>query len=74
MLESSATNGASGKRSPTATALRSATPPTSSCGSRSHIAAVVLVELGCDAVKVSEWMQQLTARVAAKPTAAPVAA
>jgi CPA2 family monovalent cation:H+ antiporter-2 len=40
----------------------------------SHTAAVVLVELGCDATKVGEWMQQLTDRVAAQVAPSPIAA
>ena len=32
----------------------------------SHTAAAVLTELGCDAAKITEWMRQLTDRVAAK--------
>jgi Kef-type K+ transport system membrane component KefB len=40
----------------------------------SHIAAAVLEELGCDAAKIAACMQQLGERIAAKATAAPVAA
>jgi CPA2 family monovalent cation:H+ antiporter-2 len=40
----------------------------------SNTAAVVLVELGCDATKVAVWMQQLSDRVAAKATASAAAA
>jgi Kef-type K+ transport system membrane component KefB len=40
-----------------------------------HMAAAVLTEMGCDAVKIAEWTRQLADRVAAKATAAaPVAA
>jgi hypothetical protein len=40
----------------------------------SHTAAAVLTEMGCDPTKVAEWMQQSTARVAAKAPVAPAVA
>jgi len=39
-----------------------------------HTAAAVLAEMGCDPTKVAEWMQQSTARVAAKAPMPPVVA
>ncbi len=40
----------------------------------SHVAAAVLTEMGCDATKVAEWMEQSTARVAARAVVPPAVA